>query len=233
MAPRKTKNIKSEDSVEELTRLYREKRRLFELFSQQVANEFLTQPTLNTGTPTIIHSVRSRLKSEDNFAEKIRRKRADGRLITRENLFGEITDCAGLRILHLHQSQFSSIHDFIKRKIKSKAWKLLEKPTAYTWDPESVDYFKKHSLRTALKASHYTSVHYLIAPANNLDGVCCEVQVRTLFEEIWGEIDHSINYPKATEKMASVEQLRVLSKLVSTGSRLADAIFKVHADKSE
>ncbi|MCY1382839.1 hypothetical protein D9M69_709010 [compost metagenome] len=70
----------------------------------------------------------------------------------------------------------------------------------------------------------------MIAPANDQDGVACEVQVRTLFEEAWGEIDHSINYPEPTARMASIEQLRVLSKLVSTGSRLADAIFKVHAD---
>jgi putative GTP pyrophosphokinase len=223
--------IEDEATVEELTKLYKEKRRLFELFSQQVSNEFLTQPSLNTGIPSVIHSVRSRLKGEDNFAEKIRRKRADGRLITKENLFFEITDCAGLRILHLHQSQFSEIHKFIRNKVKSKSWKLLEKPTAYTWDPESVDYFKSHSLQTSVKPSYYTSVHYLIAPANDQEGMCCEVQVRTLFEEIWGEIDHSINYPKATDKMASVEQLRVLSKLVSTGSRLADAIFKVHSEK--
>jgi ppGpp synthetase/RelA/SpoT-type nucleotidyltranferase len=230
MASRQKKPAEGETSVEELGKLYRDKRRLFELFSQQVANDFLTQPSLNTGVPTIIHSVRHRLKGDDNFAEKIRRKRAEGRTITKQNLFSEITDCAGLRILHLHQSQFSAIHEFIKSRLKSKSWKLLEKPIAYTWDPESVDYFKKYSLQTKLKPSHYTSVHYLIAPANDQHGICCEVQVRTLFEEIWGEVDHSVNYPHKSEKMATVEQLRVLSKLVSTGSRLADAIFKVHAD---
>ena len=47
--------------------------------------------------------------------------------------------------------------------------------------------------------------------------VCCEIQVRTLFEEIWGEIDHSINYPESTQSKTCKEQLRVLSKLVSTG----------------
>lgn len=218
------------ESVEVLVAKYRDKRRLFELFSQQVAAAFTTDPALNTGTPTIIHSIRARLKDERNFGEKIRRKRRDGRTITGENLFSEITDCAGLRILHLHQNQFGPIHDFIMKNVKTRSWKLVEKPVAYTWDPESVDFFGKFKVVTSVKPSYYTSVHFLIAPANAQDGICCEVQVRTLFEEIWGEIDHSINYPNASEKMASIEQLRVLSKLVSAGSRLADAIFKVHAD---
>ena len=56
-----------------------------------------------------------------------------------------------------------------------------------------------------------------------------------LFEEIWGEIDHTINYPYPTEIVACKEQLRVLAKLVSTGTRLADSIFRTYndADKKE
>jgi ppGpp synthetase/RelA/SpoT-type nucleotidyltranferase len=65
----------------------------------------------------------------------------------------------------------------------------------------------------------------LIKP-NNKNSICCEIQVRTLFEEIWGEIDHTINYPHSTDSLACKEQLRVLQKLVSTGTRLADSIFR-------
>ena len=60
--------------------------------------------------------------------------------------------------------------------------------------------------------------------------VACEIQVRTLFEEIWGEIDHQVNYPKPTEILACREQLRVLARLVGAGSRLADAIYRVHKE---
>ena len=47
-----------------------------------------------------------------------------------------------------------------------------------------------------------------------------------MFEEIWGEIAHSINYPHPTESVACKEQLKVLAKFISTGTRLADSIFK-------
>ncbi|SIT48421.1 RelA / SpoT domain protein [Paraburkholderia piptadeniae] len=227
-----TKNSKprqnSADDNAPLVDLYKQKRRYFELFLRSVEAEFSSAPELNTGTPTVIHSLRGRLKDEDHLLGKIARKHAEGRRITKGNLFSEITDFAGLRVLHLYQGQFSEINKFIMKRVKSKVWRLVEKPIAYTWDPESADYFKGFKLRTSVKPSYYTSVHYVLAPANLQEGISCEVQVRTLFEEAWGEIDHSINYPVKTEKMASIEQLRVLSKLVSTGSRLADAIFRVH-----
>jgi putative GTP pyrophosphokinase len=217
------------DNYAPLIELYKKKRRYFEFFLHSVEAEFSSAPELNTGTPTVIHSLRGRLKDEEHLSNKIARKRAEGRSITEENLFTAITDFAGLRVLHLYQSQFSEIHTFIMKRVRSKNWRLLEKPIAYTWDPESVDYFKSFKLRTSVKPSYYTSVHYVLAPANSQEGISCEIQVRTLFEEAWGEIDHSINYPQQTDKMASIEQLRVLSKLVSTGSRLADSIFKVHS----
>lgn len=207
---------------------YREKKRLFELFLTNVQADFATSPALNTGVPSVIHSTKIRLKDEVHLEKKIYRKMAEGRSITKDNLYTEITDFAGIRILHLHQNQFAGIHKFVMKKVSSRHWKLLEKPIAYTWDPESVEYFKTFKLRTSMKPSYYTSVHYLISPANDENNVSCEIQVRTLFEEAWGEIDHSINYPEKTNQAATVEQLRVLSKLVSTGSRLADAIFKIH-----
>lgn len=86
-------------------------------------------------------------------------------------------------------------------------------------------------LNSEIKDSYYTSVHYVVKPNNsNPNPVCCEIQVRTLFEEIWGEISHSINYPHETNSIACKEQLKVLSKLVSTGTRLADSIFRSHQE---
>lgn len=61
----------------------------------------------------------------------------------------------------------------------------------------------------------------------------CEIQVRTLYEEIWGEIDHYINYPYPTDSIACKEQLRVLSKLSVTGKRLADSILNSHHEYLE
>jgi putative GTP pyrophosphokinase len=44
-----------------------------------------------------------------------------------------------------------------------------------------------------------------------------------------GEVDHMLNYPTPTNIFTSSEQLKVLAKIVSAGSRSVDSLFKTHA----
>lgn len=208
---------------------YQEK--LFELeqFLSGVLVFFEKHPKLNAKPFPIIHSLKSRFKEKSHIEDKIKRKFEKGITITEENFFSEITDLIGVRVLHLYQDQFPKINDAIKSKITSGDWALVEPPKAYTWDPESESFYKELGLETEIKSTFYTSIHYLVKP-NNSNNVCCEIQVRTLFEEVWGEIDHTINYPKEIDSVSCKEQLRVLAKLVSTGTRLADSIFRTHEE---
>lgn len=194
-------------------------------FMNQVKSFFESKPALHGYPLPVVHSVKSRLKDKNHLLGKLKRKLEKGVIISCENLFDIITDLAGVRVLHLYHGQFPTIHSEIMNQIESKDWTLREEPKAYTWDPETKDFFNELGISTEVKDTYYTSVHYVVQP-NNTSGICCEVQVRTLFEEIWGEIDHSINYPHKTSSVACSEQLRVLSKLVSTGTRLSDSIFK-------
>ena len=73
----------------------------------------------------------------------------------------------------------------------------------------------------------YTSVHYVISSASRTT-VTCEIQVRTLMEEVWGEVDHLLNYPVPSGVLASREELKVLARVTSSASRLVDAIFLTH-----
>jgi putative GTP pyrophosphokinase len=77
--------------------------------------------------------------------------------------------------------------------------------------------------------SLYTSVHYVIAP-NRKTGLTCEIQVRTLAEELWGEVDHTLNYPLKSMSLACREQIKVLARVTSSCTRLVDAIFISHED---
>lgn len=201
----------------------------YEQFLAGVLVFFQKHPNLNLSQSPIIHSIKSRLKDPAHLKDKLLRKLEKGKLITEENVFNEITDFIGVRVLHLYQDQFPTIHNAIMEKIESGDWIFVEQPKAYTWDPETVKFYEGLNLETELRDTYYTSIHYLVKP-NNKNAICCEIQVRTLFEEIWGEIDHTINYPHPTESIACKEQLRVLSKLVSTGTRLADSIFRSHKE---
>lgn len=202
------------------------------VFGKGVHEFFATHPKLTNGGFPLIHSVKFRIKDEGHLREKIIRKKIlENRAITPDNLFQEITDLAGVRVLHLHQEQFIQIHKIILEQLDQGHWYAAEPPKAYTWDPDSDAFFKDLKIETALKDSHYTSVHYVIKPNDSLP-ISCEIQVRTLFEEVWGEIDHVINYPQPTNSLACKEQIRVLAKMVSAGSRLCESIFKTHKNES-
>lgn len=219
-----------DEKINEAVKLYKDKLFEFEQFLPSVLTFFEKHPRLNKKSFPVIHSIKSRLKDPEHLREKLKRKKNTGKIIDNKNLFKEITDLIGIRVLHLYQDQFIEINNAINEKISNGDWILVEAPKAFTWDPESVNFFRKLNISTELRDTFYTSIHYLIKPNNPNAVVHCEIQVRTLFEEIWGEIDHTINYPHKTESIACKEQLRVLSKLVSTGTRLADSIFRSHKD---
>lgn len=217
------------DKFIEILNLYEQERYKFELFMNGVYDYFRLAPCLNDGTLPLVHSLKSRLKSPDHLKDKLERKNTEEDPITLDNIFDRITDLAGIRVLHLYQQQFIGIHKAIAHKISEGDWVLFEPPCAYTWDPESEEFYKHLGIDCRIKDSYYTSVHYVIMPKEN-SPIKCEIQVRTLYEEIWGEIDHSINYPHPTDSIACKEQLRVLSKLSVTGRRLADSILNSHQE---
>lgn len=193
------------------------------IFMNGVEEYFATHPSLFRENRSAIHSTKKRIKDIDHLREKIERKNAEGRNITPENLFHKVTDIAGVRILLLFQGHFSVVDNAIRRKIENGDWVFNELPKAFTWDPEASRFFSSFDVEVQTRDTFYTSVHYIIKPRQE-SHVCCEIQVRTLFEEIWGEIDHMINYPHQTDNVSCKEQLMVLSKIVGAGSRLVDSI---------
>jgi putative GTP pyrophosphokinase len=208
---------------------YNEYLHQYELFSNGVYDYFSLTPRLNKEPLPIIHSIKRRLKDPDSLYRKLFRKDIESDPITLDNIFNKITDLAGVRILHLHRQQFIEIHKAIVQKITDGDWVYFEAPCAYTWDPELKSFYDELDLYAEIRDTYYTSVHYIIMPKEN-SPFKCELQVRTLFEEIWGEMDHYINYPDKTKSIACKEQLRVMSKLSVTGTRLADAIFNSHEE---
>ena len=173
-----------------------------------------------------VHSIRSRTKDAEHLIKKIRRKNDKEKIVTVDNLFEKITDLKGVRVLHLHLSQFEYIHNSIMKQIDEGEWVLFEPPQAYTWDVESKNYFEnKLRINTKLKESYYTSIHYVVKPRQDALQTC-EIQVRTLLEETWGEIDHTMNYPQKHNDEYCQSQLKVLARLINASGHLADLIMK-------
>jgi ppGpp synthetase/RelA/SpoT-type nucleotidyltranferase len=217
------------DLPDTLVELYLQRRHDIRIFMEGVVRFIGEHPELNPPCRAVVHSYKSRLKDPTNLRNKIVRKINEDRIITADNLFREITDLAGVRVLHLFQDGFRHIDAVIRKRLADGDWILSERPKVYTWDPENIEFFQNFDLDISTKDTSYTSVHYLIRPRND-SPICCEVQVRTLFEEIWGEVDHQINYPTPTNDVACREQIKVLSTIVGAGSRLLDSLQRVQID---
>jgi ppGpp synthetase/RelA/SpoT-type nucleotidyltranferase len=198
------------------------------VFGNGVREFFSSHPELNAGDPPPIHSVRSRAKDPEHLREKIVRKKVrENRDITPDNLLEQVTDLFGVRVLHIYLQQVVPIHNAIKAYVNAGHLAFFEEPKAYTWDPETKAFLEGLGLRVIYKENHYTSIHYVVKP-NPGSRITCEIQVRSLFEEAWAEIDHVLNYPNETSSIACREQLRVMAKMMGAGSRLAEAIFRSH-----
>ena len=174
------------------------------------------------------HSTRKRRKSNSSMRGKLVDKLVadpDGFDLTQNNFFKKITDSAGFRILHLHTLQFPRIHEILLELFKQADYPLLEKPHAKYFDFEYKEMFDDIGLVTKPVSSLYTSVHYIIGLKAEV--VCsAEIQVRTLAEELWGEVDHTVNYPVPAPEVYSRECIRALAKSTASCTRLVDAIFR-------
>lgn len=179
----------------------------------------------------LVHSMKTRAKDpahlEDKLFRKLRiSKEPNGKPfdVTPDNLFEKITDLAGVRLLHLHTSQFPQIDKILKTLLVDEGYSIIEGPEARTWDDEYRQIFSSHGIATVKSERLYTSVHYVVQTGSK-NKRTVEIQVRTLAEELWGEVDHSINYPHPTTIHACSEQIKVLARLTSSCTRLVDSIF--------
>src|SRR5258708_4508173 len=102
----------------------------------------------------LIHSVKRRMKSPKSLKDKLLRKLekdANAGLafhINKDNLFIEITDLGGYRILHLHTRQMEGINKAVAQVLEEAQCAIIEGPKANVWDTETEAYFQGIGIST-------------------------------------------------------------------------------------
>jgi len=139
-----------------------------------------------------VHTIKTRLKDPEHLIEKIIREKLATPIldVTPDNYDSAITDLVGLRALHLFKEDWTAIHDWITTYMNVK-----EKPLVYIRDGDPEEHFKEKGCDVKEHPCGYRSAHYIVACKPSLKVVLAEIQVRTIFEEGWSEIDHLIRYP--------------------------------------
>jgi putative GTP pyrophosphokinase len=163
-----------------------------------------------------VHSIKYRLKTSDGLVAKIIRKKIESpdRIVDIGNYEIEITDLIGVRALHLFKGQWKPISDYAKNQGKE-----IEQPVAYhrAGDAEEIlQAFRDSGLRTEVRAVGYRSVHHVISCAMGMKTHPVEIQIRTVFEEAWAEIDHIVRYPRKTDNPELSGYLKLFNSFAGT-----------------
>lgn len=173
-----------------------------------------------------VHSVRWRVKDPEHLMEKIVRKTIDGANsfnssyigINKDNYHEIITDLVGIRALHLFKDDCLEIDSYL-----CGIWNTKEKPTYYVRDgDETKDEFEQFDVKQ--HPAGYRSLHYVFEsqPLNQI--VYTEVQVRTIFEEGWSEIDHKIRYPNFSDNPQISYFLRIFNRLAGSADEMGSFV---------
>ena len=146
-----------------------------------------------------IHSIRCRKKDPYHLIEKIIRKRGVEQSnkykgINVDNYREIIRDLIGVRILIFSKEEWVGVFEDILNLFESSIdhegqWFIAEAPVAYTRYGDRDIFTDKIHVEHSNKG--YRSQHYIIF----FNQYYCEIQVRTLTEEVYGEFDHKVKYP--------------------------------------
>lgn len=142
-----------------------------------------------------VHVLRYRVKDPLHLLRKVIRKKDEypERSIDGLNYMDWINDLVGVRAIHLYKEAWRTTGQFIQ-----DVWELKRPPIAYVHPEEDkavVQQYQEAGFDIRPHSNGYRALHYVISTKPYKQRYYIEIQLRTLFEEGWSEIDHAIRYP--------------------------------------
>ncbi|MGL5149340.1 MAG: RelA/SpoT domain-containing protein [Clostridium sp.] len=206
--------------VKELSKIHKDYKTLCDSYQKQadfIANILRSQKA--------VHTVKSRVKEPSRLIEKVIRKTENRKSIygddfqfSVDNYKNEINDLIGIRVIHIFKEQWRDIHEFIVN-----TWNVIE-ISANVRDGDNVEVFKNLNIDVISRSSGYRSVHYLVEFYPTSQKVIAEIQVRTIFEEGYGEIDHSLRYSLHEIPEILKSNLLLFNRIVGSADEMASLI---------
>ncbi|MGL5692983.1 MAG: RelA/SpoT domain-containing protein, partial [Peptostreptococcaceae bacterium] len=203
--------------LEEIYSDFNKYRQSYETQAELIANILRAQPK--------VHSVKTRVKDAEHLIEKVIRKTSDRRAkygqdfkFTVDNYKNEITDLLGIRVIHIFKEDWDEIHEFI-----TSMWDVME-IVANIREGDNTKEFEARGIEVCSRLSGYRSVHYLVESYPTNKKIIAEVQVRTIFEEGYGEIDHQLRYSHDNIPDILGQNLMLLNRIAGSSDEMASLI---------
>lgn len=200
--------------------------------------------TVATAPRKFVHSFRSRLKNPAHLIVKIVRKADkyfqgvvdvvgnEQHALTIENYKSILTDLIGVRVLHLFKDNWLEIDEQLTSlyhdKIVEKKFYVRKGDEIQGMD-DLQEAVERRGFEFLEKESGYRSAHYLIkrdiyVDSGDMFTTYVEIQVRTVFEEAWGEVDHEIRYPHYDKDININHFLKTFNRIVGSADEMATYI---------
>lgn len=184
---------------------------------------------INPSVP--IHSIRCRSKDPEHVIEKIIRKRGKElnhkyKDIDSTNYAEIIRDLIGLRILVIKKEDWECVFDALVAAFPNSQNQqdmyIAEEPVAYIRYGDR-DIFND-KIHKEYSNKGYRSQHYIV----KFKGYFCEIQVRTLAEEVYGEFDHMVKYPYRNDNHFLIRYTNTLSKLTDSIDEIMSTCLQIN-----
>lgn len=179
-------------------------------------NKYMTGK--GTAAPSPIRQIISRIKDRDKVVEKIFRKPELFPQKLSLSSLEQMNDTIGIRIIVYFSSQLS----LIDRELRNSSFFELENnmPPKAFFEPDKLVKLGLSHIQNKQKESGYTSIHYMVRLKNSSIPVderpVFEIQVRTLAQELWSELEHVLSYkPETRPHFSAKARFQILSKEVS------------------
>jgi putative GTP pyrophosphokinase len=161
---------------------YDSKNTLYESFSTTL--EALLRSLL-VNSDIQIHSISSRVKQRNSLLGKI------NKVTSQYNSLGDITDICGLRIISLFENDVDKISNLVSKEFSVDDKNSIDKRAAL--DPDRFGYLSVHYV-IELNASRLELSEYQL-----YSGLKAEIQIRSILQHAWAEIEHDIGYKSSIE----------------------------------
>lgn len=205
-----------------------------------------------------VNSMKSRVKDPYHLVDKIVRKilkNTSYSNISLDNYHLFFDDLLGFRLILLYEEDWFELHkllvkyyeldssNFVNQQDRQVKLKdnhkqfIISKPEINIRDGDDELIYKsqfqnvqKFTDTFLLKsARYYRSIHYSVFQ----DGYCFEIQVRSVFDEAWSEVDHNILYPKYLEKKEYVDFSKMINRVTGLSNEMSSYFRKLIVTNEE
>ncbi|WP_426396866.1 RelA/SpoT domain-containing protein [Ralstonia sp. R-29] len=170
-----------------------------------------------------VHSVRFRVKDTAHLLAKIVRKLIEKpeeyKKISAQSYHKIITDLVGIRAIHLFKDECIAIDKQIKDHFN-----ITEGPIANIRPGDSDYLYRDNGIEIDTRDSGYRSIHYIVSDSSRKRETFSEIQVRTIFEEGWSEIDHQVRYPSFSDDETLKEFLGVFNRIAGAADEMGSFV---------